>query len=58
MIKVDVQLKNDFDSTVETIEITKKDILQLACDKAEQLYYGGFYNIIVAYEDITINLKS
>ena len=57
MIKVEVYLKNDFTQTYDMIEISKEEILQLACNKARGNYEDGFYKVISAEEvEITSNL--
>lgn len=58
MIKLDIHLKNDFDSKYIGVEITREDILQLACGKAKGRYMENYWHTITADEDtMTINLK-
>lgn len=48
MIKATVYLKNDHESKYQEVEITKEDLIQLACDKAKGMYQDGYYNTIIA----------
>jgi len=58
MIKIQVYLRNDFDSKIDEIEITKEELLQLACNKAKERYMEGHWNGIHADDEIKIeNIK-
>ena len=58
MIKIQVYLRNDFDSKIDEIEITKEDLLQLACNKAKERYGNSYWIDIHADDEIKIeNIK-
>ena len=50
MIKVQVFLKNDYDRDYIEVEISKEELLQLACDKAKERYVEGHWHTITADE--------
>jgi len=54
MIKVQVFLQNDYDGRCDEVEITKEELLQLACDKAKQRYSEGHWRTAKA-DAIEIN---
>lgn len=56
MIKVLVKLSNEFDNTYDEVEITKEEILQLACDKAKEKYYNNYWNSAIADDELEINI--
>lgn len=43
MIEVTVYLTNSDDSVIEVTEITKEELLQLACAKAKEQYEEGYW---------------
>lgn len=57
MIEITVYLANNFDSKYEEIEITKDELLQLACNKAKEMYQKDFWNIIRANDEITVKVN-
>lgn len=50
MIKVQVFLQNEYDRHYEIVEITREEIIQLACDKAKERYFNGHWTSANAYE--------
>jgi len=46
MIEIRVKLENDFDTKEDVIEISKEEILQLACNYAKEKYPEGKWNYI------------
>lgn len=51
MVTIEVKLSNDFDTKYETIELTKEELYQMACNKAKGMYMEGFYTNIQAVDD-------
>ena len=54
MITIQVYLKNDFDSKYTDVEITREELLQLACNKARGQFPEGYYNVITAEDEIKV----
>lgn len=57
MIKITVYMENDHNSKYEIIEITKEELLQLACNKAKGMYIENYWNKIKAENEIEIKSK-
>lgn len=51
MIEIEVKLTNDFDTRYETVNITKEELYQFACNKAKGMFMDGYYNNIEAVDD-------
>jgi len=54
MIKTTIYLKSDHNSKYEEIEITKEELLQLACNKAKEMYEEGAWHTIEADGELEI----
>lgn len=58
MIKVEVKLSNDYDSTWEEITVIKEEILDLALEKAMDKYSEGHWTKSFAFQDIKLEMKA
>ena len=56
MIEIKVNMANKYESREETVEISKDELLQLACNKARQRYEDSYWTIIIADHEIIIKL--
>lgn len=57
MIEINVHLENKFDETTEKVIITKEELYQMACNKAEQNYVQGHYDRIYADDEIKLKIE-